>query len=102
MSAHTYRVALLVVDSAVATPVTFVAVVTSIIDTFLGVKEKPCVAYDGVLDFSKRTGHQCTHIGGFFLFRTINDNFYALLSTLCLLFLSIVMERYINRYKSVK
>jgi hypothetical protein len=56
VSAHTYRVAQLVVDSAGATPVTFVAVVTSIIDTFLGVKEKPCVAYDGVLDFSKRTG----------------------------------------------
>src|ERR1700694_2357369 len=59
VSAHTYRVALVVVDSAVVSPVTSLEVVTSIMDTFLGVNEKPVVPCDGVLDFSTLAGHQC-------------------------------------------
>jgi len=65
--------------------------------TFLGVNAKPGVPCKGVIDFSTRTGHQGECIGGFLSFHTIGDNFHALHSTPCLLFLRIVMERYTKR-----
>jgi hypothetical protein len=60
--------ALIVVDSEAVSPATFLGVVTSIMYTFLGVKEKPVVPCDGVIDVSTLASHQCTHIGGFFNF----------------------------------